>query len=176
MTAACLRNGLPSTARAEITLPSSSSKTSTVTIPAARTDLAPGGYCGLGRLMALLLSTPPDNGLDATADGSVAAADGAGFVVKGEGVEVEDVEVEAGGLAFAVDVLFESGAGLGVGCGGAVVGSLTATLLSAFFSSLLTTGCSVTLGLTLLPASGASLISEGPIRLLRAGKSLRFSG
>src|SRR5689334_5372135 len=61
-TAAGLSMAIPSTAFADTTLPSSSSRTSTVTRPSARNPLAFGGYSGMGRLMALPLRTPPETG------------------------------------------------------------------------------------------------------------------
>src|SRR5215213_8375372 len=120
-------------ARAEITLPASSSKTSTVTTPDARRDLALGGYCGLGRLTALPLRTPPEMGLGET--GCVLeAAGGFGFAVGGAAA----AELEAGGLALVVDVvLSETGATLGGGdCGAGCAGWFVTALVSLLFSSL----------------------------------------
>src|ERR1044072_7527319 len=47
---------------AETTLPFSSISTCTVTVPAACAALAIAGYAGLGKLMALPFSTPPEIG------------------------------------------------------------------------------------------------------------------
>src|SRR6185295_9146766 len=73
--AATARNsGWPDTAAAEITLPFSSIVTCTTTVPAAWACRAIGGYAGLGRLIALPLSTPPEIG----ALGGVGVAFGGG--------------------------------------------------------------------------------------------------
>src|SRR6266571_1748117 len=52
----------PLRARAETTLPFSSTTTSTCTTPSVRIRRATSGYTGVGRLRALPFSTPPDTG------------------------------------------------------------------------------------------------------------------
>src|SRR6266567_873327 len=52
----------PLRARAETTLPVSSTTTSTCTTPSVRIRRATSGYTGVGRLIAFPLSTPPDTG------------------------------------------------------------------------------------------------------------------
>src|SRR5947209_553439 len=52
----------PLRARAETTLPFSSTTTSTCTTPSVRIRRATSGYTGVGRLRAFPLSTPPDTG------------------------------------------------------------------------------------------------------------------
>src|SRR5687767_1351700 len=61
-TATALSNGCPETADAEVTLPFSSIVTCTTTVPPACAWRAIGGYGGLGKLMALPFSTPPEIG------------------------------------------------------------------------------------------------------------------
>src|SRR3989442_9505430 len=62
-TAASRSEGGPDLACAEITLPLSSTTTSTSTVPDVRERRAISGYAGTGRLKALPLRTPPDMGL-----------------------------------------------------------------------------------------------------------------
>src|SRR5882724_9539020 len=62
-------SGCPETARAEITPPFSSMVTWTTTVPEACACLAIAGYGGLGRLIALPLSTPPEIGARGGAGG-----------------------------------------------------------------------------------------------------------
>src|SRR2546429_7992734 len=52
----------PLRARAETTLPFSSTTTSTCTTPSVRIRRATSGYTGVGRLRAFPFSTPPDTG------------------------------------------------------------------------------------------------------------------
>src|SRR5256885_10722571 len=73
-TATACSKGCPEIACAETTLPFSSISTWTTTVPAACAALAIGGYAGLGRLIALPLSTPPEIG----ARGGVGFASGGG--------------------------------------------------------------------------------------------------
>src|SRR5689334_5073262 len=61
---------------AETTLPFSSISTWTVTVPAACAAFAIAGYAGLGKLMALPFSTPPEIG--ARGGAGVAAGGGGG--------------------------------------------------------------------------------------------------
>src|SRR5436853_422686 len=58
--AAGLSSGWPEMARAEMTLPASSTVTSTTTAPLTRAVFASGGYDGSTRRVAEPCSTPPD--------------------------------------------------------------------------------------------------------------------
>ena len=111
VSADCLSSGCPLTARAEITLPRSSTATCTRTSPDARICFAICGYDGIGNSSARPFRTPPFAGRFA-GSGFILGVVGVGFGRTTVGVCVGDgVRVGAG-----VELLSGVGDGEALGC------------------------------------------------------------